>query len=115
VRPSAFWCSAHTQVRVVARQKDRAFPSRSVEEINASLYPNLEPKENEKSRRITENKIEHFIRANGVAKTAEILGVSQGRVSQLRGERQLRQWVIAAGKREKLLAAIEKTGVTNSG
>jgi hypothetical protein len=79
----------------------------AIEEITASLYPNVEPKQSKKSRRITENKIEAFIEAKGVAKTANILGVSQGRISQLRGEKRLRRWVIAAGKREKLLVAIE--------
>jgi hypothetical protein len=78
----------------------------SDEEIDASLYPNQEPRQGKKGVRITEKKIEAFIKAKGVAKTAEILGVSQGRVSQLRGE--MRKWVIAAGKREKLLAAMEK-------
>jgi hypothetical protein len=77
-----------------------------VEEIDASLYPNQEPRQARKGRRITEQKIEAFIKKNGVVKTAGILGISQGRVSQLRGE--LRQWVIAAGKREKFLLAIEK-------
>jgi hypothetical protein len=77
------------------------------EEITASLYPNIEPKQTKKSRRITENKIEKFIEEKGVTKTASILGVSQGRISQLRGEKRLRQWVIAAGKRDKLLLAIE--------
>lgn len=81
--------------------------SAAIEEITASLYPNTEPKQTKKSRRITENKIEAFIEKKGVTKTANILGVSQGRVSQLRGEKRLRQWVIAAGKREKLLVAIE--------
>jgi hypothetical protein len=79
----------------------------AIEEIDASLYPNLEPKQTKKSRRITEKKIDAFIRQNGVQKTADILRVTPGRVSQLRGERRLRQWVIAAGKREKLLLAIE--------
>jgi hypothetical protein len=79
----------------------------AIEEIDASLYPNQEPKDNKKSRRITEKKIEAFIKAKGVEKTAHILGVSQGRVSQLRGDKRLRQWVIAAGKRDKLLVAIE--------
>ncbi|HET9407002.1 MAG TPA: GIY-YIG nuclease family protein [Candidatus Sulfotelmatobacter sp.] len=79
----------------------------AIEEINASLYPNLEPKQTKKNRRITEKKIEAFIKEQGVAKTADVLGVSPGRISQLRGERRLRQWVIAAGKREKLLVAIE--------
>jgi hypothetical protein len=79
----------------------------AMEEINASLYPNQEPKQSTIPQRITDNKIEAFIKQNGVAKTAEILGVSQGRISQLRGEKRLRQWVIAAGKREKLLVAIE--------
>jgi hypothetical protein len=79
----------------------------AIEEITASLYPNVEPKQTRKSRRITEKKIEAFIGEKGVAKTASILGVSQGRISQLRGEKRLRQWVIAAGKREKLLVAIE--------
>jgi len=79
----------------------------AIEEITASLYPNVEPKQTKKSRRITEKKIEAFIEEKGVAKTASLLGVSQGRISQLRGEKQLRQWVIAAGKREKLLVAIE--------
>jgi hypothetical protein len=81
----------------------------AVDEIDASLYPNQEPRETTTSRRITENKIDAFITKNGVAKTADILGVSPGRVSQLRGEKRLRQWVIAAGKREKLLVAIEKS------
>jgi hypothetical protein len=81
----------------------------ALDEINASLYPNLEPKESKKSHRITEKKIEDFIKDKGVVRTAEVLGVSQGRVYQLRGEKQLRRWVIAAGKREKLLAAIEKS------
>jgi hypothetical protein len=79
----------------------------AIEEIDASLYPNQEPRQTKKTHRITENKIEAFIKAKGVAKTAQILGVSQGRVSQLRGDNRLRQWVIAAGKREKLLVAIE--------
>jgi hypothetical protein len=79
----------------------------AVEEINASLYPNQELKQTKKSHRITEKKIETFIKEIGVVKTAGILGVSQGRISQLRGEKRLRQWVIAAGKREKLLVAIE--------
>lgn len=79
----------------------------AVEEINASLYPNQELKQTKKSHRITEKKIETFIRENGVVQTAGILGVSQGRISQLRGEKRLRQWVIAAGKREKLLVAME--------
>lgn len=79
----------------------------AIEEITASLYPNVEPKQTTKSHRITENKIEAFIDEKGVAETASILGVSQGRISQLRGEKRLRRWVIAAGKREKLLVAIE--------
>jgi hypothetical protein len=79
----------------------------AVEEIEASLYPNQEPKQTKKNRRITEKKIEAFIKEKGVAKTASILDVSQGRISQLRGDKRLRQWVIAAGKREKLLVAIE--------
>ncbi len=79
----------------------------AIEEINASLYPNQEPKQTQKNRRVTEKKIDAFIQQNGVVKTAEILGVSAGRVSQLRGEKRLRRWVIAAGKREKMLIAIE--------
>jgi hypothetical protein len=79
----------------------------AIDEINASLYPNEEPRQTKKSRRITENKIEAFIKSRGVAQVATILGVSQGRISQLRGEKRLRQWAIAAGKREKLLVAIE--------
>jgi GIY-YIG catalytic domain len=79
----------------------------AIEEITASLYPNQEPKQAKKGRRITEKKIEAFIRNKGVAKTADILGVSPGRISQLRGDKRLRGWVIAAGKREKLLVAIE--------
>jgi hypothetical protein len=79
----------------------------ALEEITASLYPNQEPKQTKKSHRITEKKIEVFIREKGVVKTASILGVSPGRISQLRGEKRLRRWVIAAGKREKLLVAIE--------
>src|SRR5207248_1490452 len=80
----------------------------AIEEIDASLYPNQEPKQAKTGHRITENKIEAFIKDSGVVRTAEILGISQGRVSQLRGEKRLRQWVIAAGKREKLLLAMEK-------
>jgi len=83
----------------------------ALEEIEASLYPNQEPKQTKKNRRITENKIRAFIEKNGVAKAATILGISEGRVSQLKGEQRLRQWVIAAGKREKVLLAIE-TGRT---
>jgi hypothetical protein len=84
-----------------------ALEAAAAEEIDASLYPNQEPRQNKKSRRITEKKIEAFIKAKGVARTAHILGVSQGRVSQLRGDKRLRRWVIAAGKRDKLLVAIE--------
>lgn len=84
-----------------------ALKTAAIEEIDASLYPNQEPRQDKKSRRITEKKIEAFIKLKGVSKTAKILGVSQGRVSQLRGDERLRQWVIAAGKREKLLVAIE--------
>jgi len=80
----------------------------AIEEINASLFLNQEPKQAKKVRRITEKKIEAFIERNGVATVAKILGVTPGRISQLRGEKQLRQWVIAAGKREKLLIALEK-------
>jgi hypothetical protein len=80
----------------------------AIDEINASLYPDLEPKQNKKNRRITENKIDAFVNKNGVAETARVLGISPGRVSQLRGEKRLRRWVIAAGKREKLLVAIER-------
>jgi len=79
----------------------------AVKEIAASLYPNLEPKQEKKNRRITEKKIEAFIQKKGVSKTASILGVSEVRVSQLRGEKRLRRWVIAAGRSEKLLVAIE--------
>jgi hypothetical protein len=75
--------------------------------IASSLFPNQEPKQTKKGHRITEKKIEGFIKAKGVAKTANILGVSQGRISQLRGDKRLLQWVIASGKREKLLGAIE--------
>lgn len=81
----------------------------AIEEIDASLYPNQEPRQSKKGRRITENKIDAYIKSQGVSKTAQILGISQGRVSQLRGDKRLRQWVIAAGKREKLLVAIEMT------
>ncbi len=84
----------------------------ALDEINASLYPNLEPKESKKGLRITENKIEEFIKETGVVKTAVVLGVTPGRISQLRGEKRLRQWVIAAGKREKILAAIEKNRIS---
>lgn len=78
------------------------------EEISASLYPNQEVRQARKtSHRITEKKIEAFIKENSVVKTADILGVSPGRISQLRGKKRLRQWVIAAGKRDKLLFAIE--------
>ena len=80
----------------------------AIEEINASLYPDQEPKQSKKNRRITEGKIEAFIRARGVPKTAQVLGVSPGRIYQLQNEKQLRRWVIAAGKREKLLVAMEK-------
>jgi len=80
----------------------------AIEEINASLYPDQEPKQSKKNRRITEGKIEAFIKARGVAKTAKVLGVSPGRIYQLQNEKQLRRWVIAAGKREKLLVAMEK-------
>jgi hypothetical protein len=79
----------------------------AMEEIDASLYPNIERKQSRKSRRITEKKIDVFIKQNGVVRTANILGVSPGRISQLRGDKALRRWVIAAGKREKLLLAIE--------
>ena len=79
----------------------------AMEEINASLYPDQEPKQAKKGLRITDRKIEYFIKQYGVTKTADVLGISQGRVSQLRGERKLRKWVIAAGKREKFLVAIE--------
>jgi hypothetical protein len=80
----------------------------AIEEITASLYPDQEPKQSKKNRRITEGKIEAFIKARGVAKTAKVLGVSPGRIYQLQNEKQLRRWVIAAGKREKLLVAMEK-------
>jgi hypothetical protein len=70
---------------------------------------NQEPKQSKKNRRITENKIVNFIDKKGVAKTAAILGISPGRVSQLRGDKRLRRWIIAAGKREKILIAIERT------
>jgi GIY-YIG catalytic domain len=80
----------------------------ALDEINASLYPNREPKQSKKSRRITEKKIMSFIDKKGVAKTAEILGISPGRVSQLKGDKRLRRWIIAAGKREKILIAIER-------
>lgn len=79
----------------------------AIEEIDASLYPNQEPKQSKKSRRITENKIRAFVEKHGVAPTAKILGVTPGRISQLKGEQRLRQWVIAAGKREKMLLALE--------
>lgn len=81
----------------------------ALDEINASLYPNQEPKETKKNRRITENKILDFIEKKGVAKTAKMLGITPGRVSQLKGEERLRRWIIAAGKREKMLVAIERT------
>jgi len=74
--------------------------------INASLYPNQEPKQTKKNKRITENKITDLIDKEGVAATADILGISPGRVSQLRGDGRLRKWIIAAGKREKMLVAI---------
>jgi hypothetical protein len=82
-----------------------------MEEINASLYPNQEPKQAKKGHRITENKIEAFIKANGVVKTADILGVPRGRISQLRGEKRLRQWVIAAGKKRKALGCNRSGGL----
>jgi len=47
----------------------------AIEEINASLFPNQEPKQTKKGHRITEKKIEAFIKAKGVVKTASILGV----------------------------------------
>jgi len=80
----------------------------ALDEINASLYPNQEPKQSKKNRRITENKIVDFIDKKGVAATADILGISPGRVSQLKGDERLRRWIIAAGKREKMLVAIER-------
>jgi hypothetical protein len=64
----------------------------AIDEINASLYPNQEPKQTKKTRRITEKKIDAFVEQIGVAKTANILSVSPGRVSQLRGEKRLRRW-----------------------
>lgn len=48
----------------------------AIEEINASLYPGQEPKQSKKNRRIAEGKIEAFIKARDVAKTAKVLGVS---------------------------------------
>ena len=80
----------------------------ALDEINASLSPNQEPKETKKNRRITENKIVAFIEKKGVAKTAKLLDISPGRVSQLKKDERLRQWIIAAGKREKMLVAIER-------
>jgi excinuclease UvrABC nuclease subunit len=85
----------------------------AIEEITASLNPNVEPKQTKKGRRITEKKIEAFIEQKGVSKTASILGVSQGRISQLRSEKRLRQWIIAAGKREKILVAMETARAKN--
>ena len=85
----------------------------AIEEITASLNPNVEPKQTKKGRRITEKKIEAFIEHKGVSKTASILGVSQGRISQLRSEKRLRQWIIAAGKREKILVAMETVRAKN--
>jgi hypothetical protein len=84
------------------------------EEISASLYPNQEPKQARTKHRITDNKIKAFVNKEGVAKTARILGVSPGRISQLRGEDRLRQWVIAAGKREKLMVAMERASQENT-
>jgi hypothetical protein len=81
----------------------------ALDEITASLYPDQEPKQSKKSRRITEKKIVGFIDKKGVAKVAKILGISPGRVSQLKGDKRLRRWTIAAGKREKMLVAIERT------
>jgi hypothetical protein len=81
----------------------------ALDEITASLYPDQEPKQSKKSRRITEKKIVGFIDKNGVAKVAKILGISPGRVSQLKGDKRLRRWIIAAGKREKMLVAIVRT------
>jgi len=86
----------------------------AIDEIEAALGPDREPRQSKKSRRITENKIEAFIKSQGVAKTADVLGVSSGRVSQLRGGRKLRRWVIAAGKREKLLLAMERAGQSHA-
>lgn len=83
--------------------------SAAIEEIAASLYPNQEPKQAKKSRRITDNKILAFIKLRGLKETARIFGISSGRVSQLKGENRLRRWVIAAGKRDKLLVAIERS------
>ena len=45
----------------------------AIDEINASLYPNQEPKQTKKTRRITEKKIDAFVEQIGVAKTANIL------------------------------------------
>ena len=81
----------------------------ALDEINASLYPDQEPKQCKKNRRITENKLVGFIGKIGLAKVANILGISPGRVSQLKGDERLRRWIIAAGKREKMLVAIERT------
>jgi hypothetical protein len=81
----------------------------AMEEITASLYPDQEPKQSKKSRRITEKKLAGFVDKNGLARVAKILGISPGRVSQLKGDKRLRRWIIAAGKREKMLVAIERT------
>jgi hypothetical protein len=80
--------------------------SAALEEITASLYPDQQPKEGKKSRRITKQKIESFIKSNGLAAMANILGISTGRVWQLRDEDCLLEWIIAAGKREKFLGAL---------
>lgn len=81
----------------------------ALDEITASLYPDQEPKQSKKSRRITEKKLVGFIDKKGLEKVAKILGISPGRVSQLKGDKRLRRWIIAAGKREKMLVAIERT------
>jgi GIY-YIG catalytic domain len=81
----------------------------ALDEITASLYPDQEPKQSKKSRRITEKKLAGFIDEKGLAKVAKILDISPGRVSQLKGDKRLRRWIIAAGKREKMLIAIERT------
>jgi GIY-YIG catalytic domain-containing protein len=81
----------------------------ALDEITASLYPDQEPKQSKKSRRITEKKLAGFVDKKGLAKVAKILDISPGRVSQLKGDKRLRRWIIAAGKREKMLVAIAKS------
>jgi hypothetical protein len=76
------------------------------EEISASVYPN-QKRMQRGSRRITDKATKTFIDSVGLKRTAARLGVTGGRVWQLKRDNRLRQWVIAAGKREELLVAID--------